>query len=325
MPRRSPEGAGADRAGKSDKGGASGDAAADVAACKELLRRGSKSFAAASLLLPERVRDPVAVVYAFCRVADDEVDEGIGGLGAVRALERRLDRACAGTPEEGPVDRALARVMAERALPRVFLEALLEGLQWDAEGRRYATLSALNAYAARVAGAVGAVMAVLMDTRSEEALARACDLGVAMQLTNVARDVGEDARRGRLYLPEAWLREEGMDPDAWLARPLFDARVGRVVARLLGAAEALYRRADAGIAMLPRDCRPAIRAASLIYADIGRVVVARRLDSVTGRAVTSKGRKAWLLMQALASPTPEVRGGGDAPPLAETRFLVEAR
>jgi len=298
--------------------------AADVAACKDLLRRGSKSFAAASLLLPPRVRDPAAAVYAFCRVADDAVDEGGGdGLAAVAVLRQRLARACAGRPDDGPVDRALARVVEQHAVPRVFLEALLEGFAWDVEGRRYETVSELNAYAARVAGAVGAVMAALMGARSAEALARACDLGVAMQLTNVARDVGEDAGRGRLYLPAAWLREEGIDPAAWLERPAFDARLGRVVARLLAAADGLYARADAGIAMLPRDCRAAIRAARLIYADIGRVVAERGFDSVSGRAVVPARRKLWLLLRALLAPTPAAEGG-DAPPLAETRFLVEA-
>ncbi|AKT37311.1 phytoene/squalene synthase family protein [Chondromyces crocatus] len=304
----------------------SSDAEADLAACKAILQQGSKSFAAASLLLPERVRNPAAAVYAFCRVADDAVDEGVGGLDAVRALEGRLARACAGTPDDGPVDRALARVIEAHQLPRVFLEALLEGFAWDAEGRRYETLSALNAYAARVAGAVGAVMATLMGVRSARALARACDLGVAMQLTNVARDVGEDARRGRLYLPEAWLREAGIAPETWLSAPFFDARVGLLVARLLGTAEALYRRADAGIAMLPRDCRPAIRSASLIYGDIGRVIAAQGFDSVSGRAVTSKRRKGVLLLRALVSPTPSdpLALGAEAPALSETRFLVEA-
>lgn len=301
----------------------SAESAADLAACKELLRRGSKSFAAASLLLPQRVRDPAAAVYAFCRVADDEVDEGGGGVRAVDALQRRLALACEGRPLDGPVDRALARVVEEHALPRAFLEALLEGFAWDAEGRRYETISELNAYAARVAGAVGAVMAALMGTRTAEALARACDLGVAMQLTNVARDVGEDARRGRLYLPAAWLREEGIDAEAWLERPGFDARLAQVIERLLEAADGLYARADAGIAMLPRDCRAAIRAARLIYADIGRVIAARGFDSVTRRAVVPGRRKLWLLLRALVAPTP-VAEGGDAPPLAETRFLVEA-
>ena len=120
-------------------------------------------------------------------------------------------------------DRALASVIARYAIPRAVPQALLEGFAWDREGRRYETLADLTAYAARVAGTVGAMMALLMDERRPEVLARACDLGVAMQFSNIARDVGEDARAGRLYLPQEWLREAGLDPEAWLAAPVFDA------------------------------------------------------------------------------------------------------
>ncbi|WP_437690074.1 phytoene/squalene synthase family protein [Sorangium sp. So ce176] len=307
--------------------------AADFAACKALLRKGSKSFAAAALLLPARVREPASAFYAFCRVADDAVDElgehapPAAAAAAVAALRERLARAAAGAPDDSPVDRALAHVMAEHALPRAFIDALLEGFAWDAEGRRYETLSELNAYAARVAGAVGATMSALMGARGPDALARACDLGVAMQLTNIARDIGEDARRGRVYLPLAWMREAGIDPDRWLERPAFDDRLGRVVARLLAEAEVLYRRAGAGIPMLPRDCRAAIQAARLIYADIGREIARRGFDSVSTRAVVSPGRKGWLVLRALvgrpAAPAEE-REHGAAPPLDEVRFLLEA-
>jgi phytoene synthase len=304
--------------------------AADLAACKALLRKGSKSFAAASLLLPARVREPAAAFYAFCRVADDAVDEqgergpSRAASAAVAALRRRLARACAGQPEDGPVDRALAHVIAQHDLPRAFLEALIEGFAWDADGRRYETLSDLNAYAARVAGTVGATMAALMGARSRDALARACDLGVAMQLTNVARDVGEDARRGRVYLPLEWMREEGIEPDLWLARPAFDDRLRRVIERLLASADTLYRRADAGVLMLPRDCRASIRAARLIYADIGREIARRGFDSVTGRAVVPSPRKLWLVLRALFSAPASDAASREAPPLEEVRFLVEA-
>ncbi|WP_437877059.1 phytoene/squalene synthase family protein [Sorangium sp. So ce513] len=307
--------------------------AADFAACKALLRKGSKSFAAAALLLPARVREPASAFYAFCRVADDAVDElgehatPAAAEAAVAALRERLARAAEGAPDDSPVDRALAHVMARHALPRAFIEALLEGFAWDAEGRRYETLPELNAYAARVAGAVGATMAALMGARATDALARACDLGVAMQLTNIARDVGEDAQRGRVYLPLTWMREAGIDPDRWLERPVFDERLGRIVARLLDEAEVLYRRADAGIPMLPRDCRAAILAARLIYADIGRVIARGGFDSVSARAVVSPGRKAWLVLRALVgSPAAsgEGRAHGAAPPLDEVRFLLEA-
>ena len=133
----------------------------------------------------------------------------------------------------------------------------------------------LYAYAARVAGTVGAMMAVLMGQRSADVVARACDLGVAMQLSNIARDVGEDARAGRIYLPLDWLWEAGIDPDAWLKEPVFTEALGSVVMRLLEAADVLYRRADDGIANLPADCRPGISAARHLYAGIGHQVAAR--------------------------------------------------
>lgn len=119
-----------------------------------------------------------------------------------------------------------------------------------------------------------------------------------MQLTNIARDVA-DAAAGRLYLPAAWLREEGVDPAAFLRDPQPLPGVARVVLRLLDAADVLYVRADAGIAALPADVQPAIYAARFIYADIGRVIRARGGDSVTGRAVVPGSRKAALLGRAL--------------------------
>jgi phytoene synthase len=304
--------------------------AADHAACRALLRAGSKSFHAASLLLPRRVRGPAAAVYAFCRVADDAVDKA-DDPGAVDKLQARLAAAYEGRPHDSPVDRAFAEVAHAHALPRAVVEALLEGFAWDAEGRRYETLSELHSYAARVASTVGVLMTVLMGVRDATALARACDLGVAMQLTNIARDVGEDARNGRIYLPLDWLREAGIEPAALLVRPRFSEALGGVVARLLRHAGTLYVRADAGIGMLPPDCRAAIRAASLIYADIGRVVELSGFDSMSRRAVVPLRRKLWLVLKALLSPTPSLpalppmRTREAFPlPLDETRFLVDA-
>ncbi|WP_232628567.1 phytoene/squalene synthase family protein [Methylobacterium sp. Leaf118] len=297
--------------------------AEDHAACRAAIRAGSKSFFAASLLLPPAVRRPAYGLYAFCRLSDDAVDETRGDrAAAVDALQRRLTLACAGTPRSHPADRALAEVLSVHAIPEALPRALLEGLAWDATGRRYASLSELTAYAARVAGGVGAMMSLVMGVRDPVALARACDLGVAMQFTNIARDVGEDARAGRLYLPLDWLEEAGIDPDAFLRDPRPSPGLRRVVARLLAAAERLYQRSEAGIALLPAKCRPAIRAARLIYAEIGRAVEANGLDSVGSRARVTGGRKAVLLAGAVwpvGSPA-----AAAAPPLPETAYLVEA-
>jgi phytoene synthase len=298
-------------------------APADHAACRALLRQGSRSFFAAAGLLPAAVREPATALYAFCRLADDAVDRDGGRLAAIERLRARLDGAYAGRPWPQPVDRALADLVARFALPRALPEALLEGLEWDAAGRRYETLAELEAYASRVAGTVGAMMALLMGARAPAVIARACDLGAAMQLTNIARDVGEDARAGRLYLPQSWLRAAGIAPAAWLARPAFSPALGQVVARLLAAADALYQRADAGIGRLPSACRPGIHAARLIYADLGRAIARQGHDTVSRRAVVPGRRKAWLLLRALAAsarPAPWTA----APPLDEARFLLAA-
>ena len=138
-----------------------------------------------------------------------------------------------------------------------------------------------------------------------------------MQLSNIARDVGEDARNGRIYLPLGWLAEAGIDPEAFLAKPRHSPPLGRVVARLLEAAEQHYRQASAGIARLPIGCRFGIGAAALLYAEIGREVGRRNMDAVSGRAVVPVGRKVGALVDRTrrhdaATPTNvrQLRAGG---------------
>ena len=297
---------------------------ADSAACREMIRTGSRSFHTASLLLPEDVREAAYALYGFCRLSDDAVDVEGGQSDAVSRLRARLDRIYAGDPTAEPVDRALADAVSAFAIPRALLDALLEGLAWDVSDRRYETLSDVYAYAARVAGSVGGMMAALMGARSPELVARACDLGVAMQLTNIARDVGEDARNGRLYLPRAWLREGGIDPDAWLADPIYRPQIGAAVGRLLDHADALYRRADEGVARLAPSFRPAIFAARHLYAEIGVQLRARGLDSISRRATVSPTRKAALVARSVICAGRRPGASAGAPALSETRFLVEA-
>ena len=270
----------------------------DRQACTAILRQGSRSFALATRVLPARLRGPAAAVYAFCREADDAVDTATEVGPALQGLHQRLDRIYANVDLRGPVDRALAHLVHSTALPRAPFNALLEGFAWDATGKQYNTLEQVLAYGVRVAGSVGTVMTLLMGVRDANVLARACDLGVAMQLTNIARDVGEDARLGRLYLPAEWLREAGIDPAGWLRNPLWTPALGHVTARLLAAAQPLYQQADVGISHLPADCRFGVYAARLIYADIGTSVARAGYNSVDQRAVVSGWRKLGLLWQA---------------------------
>ena len=260
-----------------------------------MIRDGSKTFYTASLLLPQRVCDASRSLYGFCRVADDLVDGSAG-------QPRRRGPCCsaastasiAASPTTSRPTAPLPMWRSRFAIPREIPEALIEGFAWDATGRRYQTIDDLHAYAVRVAGTVGAMMSLVMQVRDPSAIARACDLGVAMQLTNIARDVGEDARNARLYLPRDWLAEEGSTPKpssrsrspppALGSSPQAPARRGRP----------LYAQSLAGIAMLPGACRPSIHAARLLYAEIGRAVEGGH-DSVTRRAVVSTARKLALL------------------------------
>jgi phytoene synthase len=295
----------------------------DLAACRAMLRHGSQSFFAASLLLPARVRGPATALYAFCRQADDAIDNGADPQAALAELNARLDAAYAGSPHPHPADRAFAATVAAFGIPKALPAALIDGLGWDVEGRTYDNVEALMDYAARVAGAVGVMMALIMGVRSPAALARAADLGVAMQLTNIARDVGEDATAGRLFLPLDWLAQAGIDPAAFLRDPRSSPEVSGLVQKLLAEAEALYARAKAGIGMLPLGARLGIGAAHRIYAAIGQKIADAGYDSVTRRARVS-GREKLLLVCRAAAAIAVPSDPLNAPALPANLFLVNA-
>ena len=144
-----------------------------------------------------------------------------------------------------------------------------------------------------------------------------------MQLSNVARDVGEDARMGRLYLPRQWFQDEGLDPDRWLARPQFSPELERILRRLLTRADAFYARSQGGIACLPRGCRPGMHAARLIYAEIGEEVRRRGHDSVSARAIVPNWRKGLLVFRAALAALRRDPLSTE-PTVGEAQFLIDA-
>ena len=271
----------------------------DLAHCQRLLAGGSRSFYLAGKLLPTVTLNAVTALYAFCRVADDLVDDAQDSARELEQLRERLNRVYAGSPLDFPEDRALAHLVERWQLPRAPLDALLEGFAWDAATRTYETLLDVEAYGARVAGSVGIMMAWLLGERRPEPLARALDLGVAMQLTNICRDVGEDARMGRLYLPAALLRDEGLDPKRFLEAPQHSAALARVVRQLLDRADALYLRAEQGVQCLPLRARFSIRAAAALYQEIGTRLRHQGCDSVSVRTVVPRPRQLRLVVGAL--------------------------
>ena len=291
--------------------------------CRRLLSHGSKSFYIASHFLPRALRESASGLYAFCRIADDLVDLGDDPRAALVTLHGRLDLIYDGQPENHPIDRVLSQIVIDHQLPRALLDALLEGFEWDIEGRDYQTLDEVCEYGARVAGTVGVMMAILMGVKDHATLARAADLGVAMQLTNICRDVGEDARAGRLYLPRDMMREAGVEPAAFLQNPQPSAALTEVLQALLTEADKRYRLADEGIRQLPRGCRPGILAARRLYAEIGNTVVLNGYDSVSQRAVVSRGRKCQILMGLVRSPAAAPEHMLE-PCSAENEFLINA-
>ena len=265
----------------------------------------SKSFALASRLLASDGRDEAAVVYAWCRRADDAVDlvPPSEQRGAVARLGRELAAIYDGEAQSDPILAAFQSVVDHRRIPRCYPAELLVGMGMDAEGTAYGSYDTLLSYCFRVAGTVGLMMSHVMGVRHPMALKHAAHLGMAMQLTNICRDVREDWRRGRLYLPDDWLSFAGRrDLRSRLggALPKDASRaIASVTRELLCRADTFYVSGDLGIPLLSFRSALSVRTASLVYADIGRVILARNADPFAPRAVVGTGRKLRLMLRAL--------------------------
>lgn len=267
---------------------------------RQMIERGSRSFAAAARLFGPAVRTRAYMLYAWCRYCDDQIDgqelgfaraERTAGSSAQRLADLRLrtHRALAGEQATDAAFEALRRVVRECAIPGRYPLELLAGLEMDVNGHQYESLSDTLLYCYRVAGVVGVMMAYVMGVREPAALQRAADLGIAFQLTNIARDVLDDARLGRCYLPRAWLEEAGIAPGQHAACGQRQKLVG-VVERLLAEADRYYTSALHGLQSLPFRCAWAVATALGVYREIGAVVRERGVHAWERRAVVG----GWL-------------------------------
>jgi phytoene synthase len=275
--------------------------AAQVEQCRGITAANSRSFYAASHLLRGTSRDAAYILYAFCRGADDDVDNAPDVAQALQqhALTRqRLLAMYAGETPTTDLARAFCWVAQRFGIPLDEPLALLDGMAMDLGEVRIRHEDDLLLYCYRAAGVVGRMMSRIMGRSDPLALRHAVDLGVAMQLTNMARDVGEDATRNRIYLPASWLVEHGGKPtDALLPAP--NHAVRKSTLRMLHLAEEYYRSGMAGIRLLPWAVRPAMMAAALIYREIGVGVWERGGDGVTQRVRVPGIRKGTLALEAL--------------------------
>ena len=295
-----------------------------VLACRDVLARKSKSFALAARLLPPGVAADAAVVYAFCRRADDAIDLSPFGAREAALLKLRAEIASiyAGEPQADAQLSAFQEAALRRGIPRAYLDELLDGMAMDVRGTSYATLRELILYCHRVAGTVGLMMCHVMGVRDVHALRRAAHLGIAMQLTNICRDVAEDWDNGRLYLPRALL---GRAAPSIAAGPFplpLRERARAAVRVLLEEAERYYASADTGMGSLDFRCALAVRTARKVYSAIGRRIEAQGCDVLAGRAFVSGLRKLALAASALVSGLLDLRLRLPAPgaPLAVVRF-----
>lgn len=280
-------------------------------AAQAAIRQGSKSFALASRLFDGRTRDRATLLYAWCRHCDDVIDgqwlgEGDHDWGGTPAERLQLlrdltDRALAGQPTGEPAFDALARVTAETGLPARYAHDLLEGFRMDVEWHPVADADQLLTYCYHVAGCVGVMMAIVMGVSPADhaTLARASDLGLSFQLNNIARDVAEDAARGRCYLPADWLAEAGLVPGTH-ADPANREALHRVVTRLVDLAERYEASASHGLPALRNRQAWAVLSAAQIYGDIGRKVRGQGPDALETRARTRRRDK--LIAVVLAAP-----------------------
>jgi len=256
----------------------------------DVFRSHARTFWAASLLLPPAVRRELGVLYAFCRLVDDCGDEQTDASRA-HAWLNRIERDVERGESDLPLVARFLDLAEERSVALPLAIQLIEGVRSDLGPVRIASEARLVRYCYRVASTVGLMMCRVLRV-AREGHEYAVDLGVAMQLTNIARDVAADAARDRVYLPGEWVRPDDVLDAALRGDAQAGARVMPCVDRLLRLARTYYRSADRGMRHLPVGVRPGIRAASANYEAIGGVIRSDPARFLTARARTTGAAKA---------------------------------
>ncbi|MEM9810694.1 MAG: phytoene/squalene synthase family protein [Pseudomonadota bacterium] len=277
----------------------------------EAISKGSKSFAIASLLFRPHMKRHAHMLYAWCRHCDDVIDGQNLGFGEdsfagrdalprredLESLTRDTDAAWRGeTPASWPFE-AFQTVALETGMPRQHPMDLLRGFEMDVDAQRYETLEDTLRYSYHVAGVVGVMMAIVMGVSPDDndTLDRASDLGIAFQLTNICRDIIDDAAIGRVYVPAAWLADVGVGPEPGdILREVNREAVWQVALRLMKEADKYYQSSGPGVRRLPIRAGFAVAAARGVYRDIGRVVRVKGPRVWDKRARTSRRRKLAL-------------------------------
>lgn len=270
---------------------------------------GSKSFAAASRLFDPETRRSAVMLYAWCRHCDDVIDGQEAGHSARPVSQEDVNRRLgdlvaetqaiyAGLPIKTRAFAAFKEVVNRHGIAEAYALEHLSGFAMDVHERRYQCVDDTLDYCYHVAGVVGLMMAQVMGVTDDKTLDRACDLGMAFQLTNIARDIVEDAHVGRCYLPADWLDELSI-PAENLADTQYRQCLAILAARLVDMAEPFYASAEAGLTALPWRSAWAVATASGVYREIGINVKRRGEHAWDTRVSTSKVDKLRLVIKGL--------------------------
>jgi phytoene synthase len=267
--------------------------------CQTKAAQSGSSFYYSFLFLPEERRRAITALYAFCREVDDVVDDSSDVAAAHATLNwwrQELAAAFHGTPQH-PVARALAEIAPRFNLSEARLNEIIDGMQMDLEHRRYPSFEALRQYCHRVAGVVGLLSAEIFGYEDRRTLEYATDLGLAFQLTNIIRDVGEDARRNRIYLPLDEIERHGVSVTD-IARLRETENFRRLIDFQIERALGFYR--DAFAKLPPADRRA--QRAGIVMAAIYRTLLDEiRRDGcrvLTRRVSLTPIRKLWIAWRA---------------------------
>ena len=286
---------------------------AALAQCRWMIRKGSKSFSLAAKLFDSETRDAAFFLYGWCRYCDDQVDDA-GKTASqdelvkrIKALKEDTAAAFSFAEQREPVFVALQYIVHRYGIPAHYALELIEGMAMDARGTRYNSLKELLLYCYRVAGTVGLMMSHVMGLRDESALKHAADLGIGMQLTNIARDIIEDAAMGRIYLPLSWLQEAQI-PAAEVAAPEYREKLAMLSLRLLREADRYYRSGDAGLWYLSFRSACAVSAARQVYSEIGSLLLRKGARAWDQRIYVTGSLKLWVVIQGVLSLLRSVPG-----------------
>jgi 15-cis-phytoene synthase len=268
---------------------------------RAVMKKGSKSFSLAALLFDKKSREAAQYLYAWCRTCDDEIDnetDPLKALDRLQTLRLKTTRAFRDQPVQDPAFEAFRELCRTYEIEEVHPQQLLEGMRMDVEGAIIRNDDDLTLYCYRVAGVVGLMMARVMGVKDQRALKHAVETGLAMQMSNIARDVKEDFERSRTYIPESWFVTLGQ-PTPDFSKPFDPKMYLPHIQKLIAEAETLYASGIDGLKYLPFRAALAVASAQTIYREIGRRVLARGPAAWESRTVVSKPRKLYLMSLAI--------------------------